>query len=346
MSERKKPKLLKSDTRQWTSGRVRLSVVGIPGHPEKNYIVLEKNFFGFSPQEPQKFILRLHDWENLKRLIEGDGKVSGLARTAQWARPIVVDAKNIQNVIKEKPELIEVVLAAPNIAKLSETSLEALDRLAIKVFEVKRETIDLIFKRLAESTARVLKDFASLLEDLRLSQISMLSSLVYQKLRLIDLLEEVTTDPAINEDVVHEIFENNGWLLGKGYEIIQSDKSLTKYLEINIKTNPETGKRPDLLVKRIPYTEEVIIVELKAPGIKLAASHIGQILEYKAIISKNKPNIKRIHCFLFGYEKASTFTLSKDVNIKTFSELISELRDEYSEYSKVLEKGKEEHITT
>lgn len=346
MGEKKKPKLLKSDTRQWTSGRVRLAVVGIPEHPEKNYIVLEKNFFGLSPQEPQKFILRLHDWENLKRLIEGDKEVTGLARTAQWATPIIVNSKNIQDVIQKKPELIEVVLAAPNIAKLSEASLEALDRLAIRVFEVKRKTIDLIFKRLAESTTRALTDFASLLEDLRLSQISMLSSLVYQKLRIIDLLEEITTDPARNEDVVHEIFENNSWLLGKGYEIIQSDKALAKYLEGNIKKDPETSKRPDLLTKRIPYTEEVIIVELKAPGVKLTASHIGQILEYKAIIAKNKPNIEKIHCFLFGYEKASTFTLSKDVDIKTFSELISELRDEYSEYSKVLEKGKEEHIGT
>ena len=345
MSDEVNPKLLKSDTRQWSSGRVRLAVIGIPDHPEKSYIVLEKNFFGRSKLEPQKFILRSLDWENLKKLIEGDGKEDSLAKVAQWANPILVNSQNIGQLVNEHPELIEVVLSAPNIAKLSEASLEALDRLAVRVFEVKRETIDIILKRLAESSIRAISDFASLLKDLRLSQVSMLSSLVYQKLRIIDLLEEVTSNTSNNEDAVHKIFENNGWLLGKSFEIVQSDKSLATYLMKNIKENPETGKRPDLIVKRIPYIEEVVLVELKAPGVKLVANHIGQVLEYKAIIQRDRPNIKEIHCFLLGYEKSPTFVLSKDVDIKTFTELISELRDEYREYAKVLEIGKEEQIT-
>lgn len=62
---------------------------------------------------------------------------------------------------------------------------------------------------------------------------------------------------------------------------------------------------------------------------------------YKAIIEQNKPSAKEIHCFLYGYEKSPTFTKSKDVVIKTFSEIIAELREEYAEYSKVLETGKE-----
>ena len=344
MSGEVKPKLLKSDTRQWTSGRVRLAVVGIPDHPEQNYIVLEKNFFGRTCLEPQKFILRSHDWENLKRLIEGNGSETSLAKVAQWGKPVIVSPQNIDKVVNQHPELIEVVLSAPNIAKLSETSLEALDRLAIKVFEIKRETIDLIFKRLAESTKQVLEDFASLLKDLRLGQISMLSSLIYQKLRILDLLEKVSSDTRTNEKAVHEIFENNGWILGKGFEIIQSDESLAAYLGTKLRVLPETNRRPDLIVKRVPYSEGIVLVELKAPGIKLSADHVGQVLTYKALISNFKPNAETIDCFLFGYEKALTFTLSRDVVIKTFSELISELRDEYSEYLKILDIGREEKI--
>lgn len=340
MEDNVKPKLLKSDTRQWSSGRVRLAVVGIEGHPEKNYIVLEKNFFGRSSLSPQKFILRLHDWDNLKKLIDEDG----LAEKAKWPKPVLVNPKNIQEVVNDHPELLGVVLAAPNIAKLSGVSLEALDRLAIRVFEVKRETLDLVFQRLAESSSSAIADFASLLKDLRLGQVSMLSALIYQKLRIIDLLETITKDPTNKERAVHEIFEANGWLLGQGLEILQSDESLVKYLDIKVKIDPETGKRPDLIVKRIPYANEIVLVELKAPGVRLSAKHIGQVLVYKALILANKPGIKNISCFLFGYEKSSTFVESKDVAIKTFSEIISQLRDEYSEYSKILEAGKEEQI--
>jgi hypothetical protein len=91
----------------------------------------------------------------------------------------------------------------------------------------------------------------------------------------------------------------------------------------------------------VPYTQDIVIIELKAPGIKLKAEHIGQVLTYKALIQRHKPNTKNIHCFVYGYEKDTTFTLSNDATIKTFSELISELRDEYKEYQKVLEIGTE-----
>jgi hypothetical protein len=43
----------------------------------------------------------------------------------------------------------------------------------------------------------------------------------------------------------------------------------------------------------------------------------------------------------FGYEKSPSFCLSKDVVMKTFSELIAELRAEYREYTRIIESGKE-----
>ena len=89
-----------------------------------------------------------------------------------------------------------------------------------------------------------------------------------------------------------------------------------------------------------------MIIELKKPGIKLKAKHIGQVLEYKALVEKHKPNVKSINCFLFGYEKDNTFTNSKDAVIKTFSELVTELRQEYKEYQKVLDVGNELEIDT
>jgi len=54
-------KQIKSDTRQWHSGRVRLSLIGVPDKPETYYIILEKDFFGRSPNEPQRFNMRALD---------------------------------------------------------------------------------------------------------------------------------------------------------------------------------------------------------------------------------------------------------------------------------------------
>lgn len=329
-------KVLRRDTRQWTSGRVRFAVIGLLNYPGKNYILFEKDFFGRSRQLPQRFILHFHDWQNLKRLIDGD-----LIKETKWVPSQAITEVMLKKILDENPDFLETILRVPNITKFSGVSLEALDRLAIRIFEIKRENVDLILKRLSESKDRELITFASLLKDLKLNQVSMLSSLVYQKLKIIDLLENLTSNRKISEKKVHEIFESNIWLCGKNFEIVQSDKSLNKYLDEKISKERGTQIRPDLIVKRIPYTEEIILIELKAPGIKLRADDVGQVLKYKAIIEQNKPSVKEIYCFLYGYEKSPTFTKSRDVIIKTFSELIGELRDEYAEYSKVLEIGQE-----
>jgi hypothetical protein len=129
----------------------------------------------------------------------------------------------------------------------------------------------------------------------------------------------------------------NPWLLGPAFEIVQSDRTLATYLAQHAAVDPKTRRRPDLIVKRTPYTAEVLLIELKAAGVPLAAEHVGQVLGYKGLIERYRPNVRDIHCFVFGYEKDTTFTSSKDATLKTFSELINGLRDEYREYSAALE---------
>lgn len=331
-----KAKLLKRETRHWSSGHVRLSVIGIEGHPEDNYIVLEKQFSGTLPRQEQRFNLREHDWKALKRLIEGGAGEKGLVAEAQWAPPVISD-EDLARLVGTSPELLEVVLSAPNLGQFSEPSLQSLDRLANRIGDLKREQIELIFERLSAASTAGIEEFSGLLRDLQLEQVTSLARLVDHKLRTLDVLENVAANRSESERAVHRIFDLNPWLLGKGFEIVQSDRTLATYLGENVRVDPKTRRRPDLVVKRTPYTEDVVLVELKAPGVPLGAEHIGQVLGYKGLIEQYRPNIGDIHCFVFGYEKDTTFTPSLDVAMKTFSELINELRDEYREYARALE---------
>lgn len=333
-------KLIKSDTRSWRSGRVKLSLIGVPDKPVTYYILLEKDFFGNSPHPPQRFLLRALDWVNLKRLVDGPGEADGWGIEAEWS--YVHRDQQIVELAARTPELVEAILSSPNLGKFSGASWEALDRLATRVFEVKKENLDLIFRRLAESSTQSLQGFSGLLSDLRLNQVSLLSGLVYQKIKIIDLLEKTVTNTGSSEFAVHTILESNPWILGKRFEIVQSDKPLADYLQRNVKEDPGMRKRPDLIIKRVPHSDEVMIIELKAPGIKLKAEHIGQVLTYKALIKRHRPNVGTIHCFLLGYEKSDTFAESSDVQITTFGELISELRDEFREYSEVLQERRQD----
>jgi hypothetical protein len=337
ISDSKKPTVLKSDTRQWTSGRVKFCVIGWKERPDDTYILFEKSFFGKNKNPDQKFILRIRDWNNLKMLIDGD-----LQSHTEWEKIIpTVDPAALTGLIDAHPDLFEKVLSNPNILKLSEASLEALDRIGMKLYEVKADRIDLIFKEISKASGEDINRFSTLLEDLRLNQVSTIASLVNQKLKVIDLLESTCSNRRNLERDVHDIFDKNPWLVGNAYEIVQSDRPLATYLAENGPIDPELKKRPDLILKIVPASQDIVLVELKRPGVSLKPEHIAQVLRYKGLIQKNKPNVKVIHCFVFGYDKDQSFSHSKDVDMRTFSELIAELRAAYREYLKIIETGKE-----
>lgn len=330
-------------TRTWSSATVRFSVIAIEDHPESTYISLEKDLIGKpSVVGVQRFRLRLRDWNNLKQLIETE-----LSEKHGWllqsSGVTVVPGQITEQMVKlvnENPALVERLLGAPNLKTLSASSFEHLNRLAMKVYQVQSQNVELVLKNLSKASPQEFVQFATLLTDLRLGQVATLANLVKQKLEIIGLFEALASSQESREREVHKVIEDNPWIANKSYEVLASDRMLAEYLEKNVKEDPELRKRPDLIVKRVPSHDELVLIELKAPNVRLRPAHIGQILEYKSLIQKFKLGTKNIDCYLFGYEKHESFAHeSKDVTIKTFSELSSALRDEYQAYLRVLEES-------
>ena len=181
-------------------------------NPRPTTFCSRRTFFGRTSNAPQRFILRERDWQNLKRLIDGPQAQGGWADSTKWKPSI--DEKALADLISRHPDLLETVLGSSNLGKFSDKSLEALDGLGARIFEIKAESIDKIFERLVESSTQTIQTFAALLSDLRLDQISLLSNLIYRKLRTLDLLERVIVEISSREAIVHEIFDQNPWLLG------------------------------------------------------------------------------------------------------------------------------------
>ena len=50
------------------------------------------------------------------------------------------------------------------------------------------------------------------------------------------------------------------------------------------------GGRIDLLA--IAPDGSLVLIELKRPGVELRASHVGQVLEYRALIRRYRPNVQ------------------------------------------------------
>lgn len=337
-------KVSKRATRSWPGGLVQFSVICRDEHPEQNYIIMEKVLPGRSGKSAnQMFIMRLHDWANLKKLIDGV-EDEALGGEAKWPASTGKFSQQQLDQLAASSDAIEKILQSPKITELSDASFEALNKIGDRIYELKHDRIDQILQSISKSTANSVDQVGTLLEAISLDQMSTLASLIYQKIKVLDLLESLTTDKTVNERAVHKLIEANPWLLGKSYEILSSDKSLKTYLDENAPEDPITKKRPDLIVKAVPNTSDLVIVELKAPGVKLAAENVGQVLTYKAVIEQNKPNVGKIDCYIYGYEKGPNFTLSNDATIMTFSELTALRRAEYSEYLKITESSTDEDL--
>jgi hypothetical protein len=342
--EPKKPSkasVVASDTRKWTSGIVRFSVLTVEGHPEENYIIFEKTLVG-KPLTVgvQRFRLRLKDWNNLKRLIEIElpEKHGWVLENSGISLVHGQNAAQLSKFIDENPEFIGKMLALPNLRLLSAASFESLSALAIKIYQVQSKNIEIVLRNLSKASPDEFVQFASILKDLRLGQVASLVNLVKQKLEIIDLFDRLTGALATREKEVHQLIENNPWIVDKKYEILMSDKQLAEFLSREVKEDPEMKKRPDLIVRKVPRRDELVLIELKRPEVKLTPLHVGQILQYKSLIRKFKSSAPVIECYLFGYQRhPSHFIESSDVQVRTYSELVSSLRDEYREYLRVLE---------
>jgi hypothetical protein len=343
-SEPKKPSrasVVASDTRKWTSGIVRFRVLTVEGHPEENYIILEKHLLG-KPLTVgiQRFRLRLKDWNNLKRLIEID-----LPEKHQWILEnsgiSFVHGQNaveLSKFVNENPEFIGKILASPNLKLLSAASFESLSALAIKIYQVQSKNIEIVLRNLSKASPDEFVQFASILKDLRLGQVATLVNLVKQKLEIIELFDRLTGTQTTREKEIHQLIENNPWIVDKKYEILTSDKQLGEFLGREVKEDPELKKRPDLIVRKVPKHDELVLIELKRPEVMLTPRHVGQVLEYKSLIRRFKSSATTIGCYLFGYRRHPSHSIeSQDVQVRTYSELVSSLRDEYQEYLKVLE---------
>jgi predicted Fe-Mo cluster-binding NifX family protein len=344
--ERPRPVRVASDTRQWTSGVVRFSVITIEGHPASTYVLCEKIVVGRSLHSGgfQQFRFRLRDWNNLKRLIEQElAEKHGWLLQQSGLQVVPTAQEDVVRFLEEHPGLLEKLLDLPNLRTLSRESFEALNRLGMKVYVVQSRHLETILEKLSRASEQEFVQFANLLRDMRIGQVATLANLIRQKLQIISLFKALTSSSETLEGAIHELIENNIWIADKRYEIVASDETLARYLHEHVGLDPELKKRPDLIVKRVPYEDRIVLIELKRPGVDLRPAHVGQILEYKGLIKQYRPNAPAIDCYLFGYRRHASFVVeSADVNIATFSELVTALEDEYREYLRALEASGDE----
>lgn len=155
------------------------------------------------------------------------------------------------------------------------------------------------------------KDFAELLKDASLSAIISTTKVITDRLKFLAGIEEIIFNPELKKALkersqLHKIIEDNTWIFGEQFALSVSDQSLTQVLRKHL-DNQDIEFVTDTPVKRLddsvgivdlmltrniarnhPTEREHLVVELKAPKVKIGQKEINQIESYAFAVADDE----------------------------------------------------------
>lgn len=192
---------------------------------------------------------------------------------------------------------------APDIG-IGSTQSKALHlRMLRSAIERGPEELQMILKEVLDLPIKQQKELAALLQETTLSAIITAARTVADRLKFIAALENIVFDPETKGRIkertqLHRILAENTWVFGEEYNLWVSDQDLKRVLERHKKhLDPSisiddpvkvVGKKRgiiDLMFSRVTKRHrandmEHMVVELKAPSVKIGSAAITQAKTY------------------------------------------------------------------
>jgi hypothetical protein len=251
------------------------------------------------------------------------------------------------------------------------------------------DELQLIFREVLDLPERKQKELAALLQETTLSAIITAAKTVADRLKFIAALEGIVFDPETKRRLkersqLHKILAENTWVLGEEYNLWASDKDLKRVLEKHrailapdividepVKVVGKKRGIVDLMLSRATRRHraddiEHLIVELKAPRVKIGADEITQAKRYAMAVSMDERfhTVKGIRWHIWivsnsyddfarddiegGPDPARQLIHRRDnisVGIKTWGELIEENRARLQFFQEQLQHSADDSAT-
>ena len=154
------------------------------------------------------------------------------------------------------------------------------------------------------------QELAKLLNETDLSGIISAAKLVADRLKFIDALRFIVLDPDARTKLkersqLHKILEQHTWVFGEEYHLWASDKELTNVLRVHkdkldpnlvidepVKVIDKNRGIVDLMLSGVQRRHraddfEHLVVELKAPRLKVSPQHLNQLESYALAVEED-----------------------------------------------------------
>ena len=169
-----------------------------------------------------------------------------------------------------------------------------------------RENVLQIIEQVVNLTPEQRRTFAGVLQRSQLQYIVEAISIIEKRVTVVEELKKIVFDLttfANERDHVQKIIEQHFWLFGEQYHMLTSDKNMATSLQEYEKitecvdlpngismTDKESLQRMDIFLysQRIQEdrSSEMLVIELKAPHVKLSLDVFNQIVRYANTIRK------------------------------------------------------------
>jgi hypothetical protein len=183
-------------------------------------------------------------------------------------------------------------------------------RMLRSAIERSPEDLQIILREVIQLPQRKQEELAKLLREASLSAIISAAKIVADRLKFLSALDSIVFDPEMKKRLkersqLHKILADNTWIFGEEFNLSVNDKSLTEVLRqhrailgddivVDEPVKHISKKRGivDLMLSRALRRHRVdelehLVVELKAPKVKIGKKEITQVEEYAISVAKD-----------------------------------------------------------
>lgn len=242
---------------------------------------------------------------------------------------------------KHEPDIGQLPLSKQDIARQAlmrvvHKFFDSPIELRMKVAEVvlqafSRDEYAAILEEVYDADPMDVMGVAKLLEKWGLYEVRGLLERAQRRQQVLDTFDQLVADPATLElEGVHKSLKDNLWLLGDSYELLTSNQTLRRAVQVlgGVKYDGDRGReRPDLILGDQP--DRMVLVELKRPSERVDHKNIGQALTYQGELRRQFSK-QTIDVFIIAGNRDPALDESmyneRHVYVKTFYDVLNSAR--------------------
>lgn len=296
---------------------------------------------------------RQEEWEKIRQIIDSE-----LGPFLGWKtkKDIIKNIKEgkysdgAKALSKNYPEFVNELIAGIDFGKIKETDLpqvaNAINALVSALHNADDSFVTAtkkLIEQLPKQGKRAIEDLSDLLKQWSLRQITAISTEVKHRLETIDIFNKAILDDKTYEirgdGSVHRILENALWIIDERYWLNHSNETLRTIVgnQLVKKNKKLAKKRPDFVCSTVD--NKMIIVEIKRPSHELTSPDLEQLENYMIIIEQHSSEKLVFEGYLVGRKisddlKRRLKFRGSQFKVKTYSDLIDDVKIRYTEFYK------------